>query len=67
MGPTQRLPVKRLEHLLARADHLAAWTHAQGYLMSGVEPRAAPRPADGPVSLARRESRRQERRVVAPS
>jgi hypothetical protein len=67
MGPTQTLPVKRLEHLLTRADHLAVWTHAQGYLMSTVEPRATPRPADGPISLARRASRRQERRGVAPS
>jgi hypothetical protein len=67
MGPTQTLPVKRLEHLLTRADHLAVWTHAQGYLMSSVEPRATPKSADGAVSLAQRASRRQERRADAPS
>jgi hypothetical protein len=67
MGRTQTLPVKRLEHLLTRADHLAVWTHAQGYLMSSVEPKETPKPADGPISLAQRASRRQERRAVAPS
>ena len=67
MGRTQTLPVKRLEHLLTRADHLAVWTHAQGYLMSTVEPRAAAKPAEEPISPAQRAPRQQERRAVVPS
>ena len=65
MAPTQTLPVKRLEHLLTRADHLVVWTRAQGYLLSGAEPRATPKPADGPIGRLQRASPRQERRAAA--